>query len=180
MSQYTGTKDWAEKNGFSTTVKNGRVTYVAKDASTKMPELNEYGDYVLPGLDYSVSEGGVMRGYTGSTGTTEASWRGGSGYGAAFEGPAAPPAAAPAPTPAPTPVPTPTPPTPGPAGTPTEIPQAPSQQPLTIMARPRTEAPSSMGDERSPELETSLTSRVLPASGRALQQLAAQRGGRIY
>lgn len=169
---------WAAQNGFTGKRIGDRWNYVANSADTKMPEMNEIGDYQLPGVDYK-NQGNGYSGYSWDDGMTEgggsaAGYHGGSGYGAKFTAYEAP---APPSTPGPA---APTPPAPTPGGGPAPQIPPPSQEPLTILSRPRSETPSGMGSERDPEIETSLTDRVLPASGRALQQLAAQRGGRIY
>lgn len=82
---------------------------------------------------------------------------------------------------APAPVPNLSPVPPGGAGTGAAAGTAPDAlQPLQVMARQQIAKPAGFGQEPAADLNTMLTDRELPASGRALQQLAATRGGRIY
>lgn len=188
---FRDTTDWATQHGFTTKIVNGRTTYVANDASTQLPQQNDAGDWVLPGLDYS-NAGGGSSGYTGSTGVTEAGWHGGSGYGAAFVGPQTPPPAPPSPStppPAPTPAPPPTksaaqtPPPPAAhvaptGGVPAPAPPAPAMQALSDLGAPAGPQ-EGWASQNGGELDAD-RARSLPASSTALSMLAARRGGRLY
>lgn len=89
-----------------------------------------------------------------------------------------PPASAPEPVAAP--VAAPPPPAAAPPAPTGGAPEPSSMQPLQMLQRSKASAPNGEGTVRESELDMGLTDRVLPASGRALAQLAAQRGGRIY